>query len=62
MELSQVNLVRIWGWDIDRSSFPQNTSRLDSDKWGIDIVHSAILVFISLNIWSLLGKVEYIDF
>lgn len=62
MEFSVDLIIRIWVGYIDCSSFPQKISRVDSNKWEIDIDHTAVLVFISLKIWSLLGKVKYNSF
>ena len=62
MEFSVNLIIRIWVRYIDCSSFPQNISRLDSNKWEIDIDHTAILIFITLKVWSLLGKVKYNSF
>ena len=50
MEFSVDLIIRIWVGYIDCSSFPQKISRVDSNKWEIDIDHTAILVFISLKI------------
>lgn len=61
MEFSVDLIIRIWVGYTDCSSFPQRF-QVDSNKWEIDIDHTAILVSISLKIWSLLGKVKYNSF
>lgn len=50
MEFSVDLIIRIWVGYIDCSLLPQKISRVDSNKWEIDIDHTAVLGFHFLKI------------